>query len=55
MNPYMNLAQPTDLRASEEWTEPVPTAYSYGYLWAAHTLFYWHRDQDMVPTSQVGW
>lgn len=31
-----------------EWGEPIPTAYSYGYLWAAHTLFYWHRDQDMV-------
>lgn len=35
----------------EEWGEPIPTAYSYGYLWAAHTLFYWHRDQDMVWAS----
>ncbi|CAJ1398735.1 unnamed protein product [Effrenium voratum] len=31
-----------------EWSEPIPTAYSYGYLWAAHTLFYWRRDQEMV-------
>ena len=31
-----------------EWREPVPTAYAYGYLWAAHTLFYWRRDQDMA-------
>ncbi|CAK0880257.1 unnamed protein product [Prorocentrum cordatum] len=30
------------------WREPVPTAYSYGYLWAAHTLFYWRRDQAIV-------
>ena len=36
---------------NEEWGEPIPTAYSYGYLWAAHTLFYWHRDQDMVWAS----
>jgi len=30
------------------WGKPVPTAYSYGYLWAAHTLFYWQRDQAIV-------
>mmetsp|Transcript_21496 Transcript_21496/g.48478 ORF Transcript_21496/g.48478 Transcript_21496/m.48478 type:complete len:821 (-) Transcript_21496:164-2626(-) len=34
-----------------EWTEPVPTAYSYGYLWAATTLFYWRRDQTMVENG----
>ncbi|CAE7738957.1 unnamed protein product [Symbiodinium microadriaticum] len=31
-----------------EWSRPVPTAYSYGYLWAAQSLFYWRRDQAIV-------
>eukprot|EP00439_Symbiodinium_sp_Y106_P026528 s5902_g3.t1 len=31
-----------------EWSRAVPTAYSYGYLWAAQTLFYWRRDQAIV-------
>jgi len=30
------------------WGKPVPTAYAFGYLWAAHTLFYWQRDQAIV-------
>lgn len=35
-------------RSVLEWREAVPTAYRYGYLWAADKLFYWHRDQEMV-------
>lgn len=31
-----------------EWGSPAPTAYSYGYLWAARQLFYWQRDQAIV-------
>ncbi|CAK0875325.1 unnamed protein product, partial [Prorocentrum cordatum] len=30
------------------WRPPNPTAYHYGYLWAAHRLFYWQRDQAIV-------
>jgi len=30
------------------WRTPNPTAYAYGYLWAAHNLFYWQRDQAIV-------
>ena len=26
----------------------MPTAYSYGYLWAAQSLFYWRRDQAIA-------
>ncbi|CAE7492352.1 unnamed protein product [Symbiodinium pilosum] len=36
-----------------EWSRPVPTAYSYGYLWAAQTLFYWRRDQEIVESEIV--
>eukprot|EP00913_Durusdinium_trenchii_P021396 g20109.t1 len=36
------------LAREQEWREAVPTAYRYGYLWAADKLFYWHRDQEMV-------
>ena len=32
----------------QEWSRAVPTAYSYGYLWAAQTLFYWRRDQAIA-------
>lgn len=48
--PQMGLERlgPGGHRLVLEWSEPIPTAYSYGYLWAAHTLFYWHRDQAMV-------
>lgn len=27
---------------------PNPTAYNFGYLWAARNLFYWQRDQAIV-------
>lgn len=27
---------------------PNPTAYSYGYLWQAHSLFFWQRDWQQV-------
>jgi len=30
------------------WRPPNPTAYNYGYLWPAHNLFYWQRDQAIV-------
>lgn len=36
------------LRSVTAWQKPVPTAYSYGYLWGAHNLFYWQRDQAIV-------
>ncbi|CAE7241969.1 unnamed protein product [Symbiodinium natans] len=34
-----------------EWSRPIPTAYAYGYLWAAQTLFYWRRDQAIVESE----
>mmetsp|Transcript_74333 Transcript_74333/g.131508 ORF Transcript_74333/g.131508 Transcript_74333/m.131508 type:complete len:863 (-) Transcript_74333:126-2714(-) len=30
------------------WRNGNPTAYNFGYLWAAHKLFYWQRDQAIV-------
>ncbi len=30
-----------------------PTAYHYGYLWAAHSLFYWWRDEEKLTEKPL--
>lgn len=37
----------TDVSRIAGWG-PNPTAYKYGYLWTAHSLFYWWRDEGNV-------
>jgi len=40
------------LQLRPEWTqwtgEPLPTAYPFGYLWPAASLFFWRRDHQIV-------
>ena len=33
------------------WGHPNPTAYRYGYLWPARSLYFWKRDWLQVATG----